>query len=61
MSITELDLFVQEIHWTYDTLNLTALRAKFQGMMKKGHITLGLYKGLNREIRDRADWLKGRK
>ena len=61
MSITELDLYCNEIHWTFSLDNLTALRAKFRGMLNKGHITLGLYHGLNREIRDRADWLKGRK
>ena len=60
MSITELDLYCKEIAWTYDVRNLHALRAKFMGLLKEHKISRGLYDGLNREIRDRADWLKSR-
>ena len=60
MSVTEFDLFVQEIAWTYSRNNLQALRVKFRGMLNKGHLSMGLYKGLNREIRSREDWLMNR-
>ena len=58
MSITELDLTIKEIEWTYDLRNLTAIRAKLQGMLKRGQISHGIYHGLNKDLRDRADWLQ---
>ena len=61
MSINELTLFTREIAWTYDQRNLIALRAKFKSMLTAKEISTTLYHGLNRDIRNRADWLRGRK
>ncbi len=61
MSITELELNIREIATAYDTITLTGLRAKFIGLVKSGSISMGIYQGLNRDIRDRSDWLRSRK
>lgn len=61
MTIKSLDIYCKEISRANNTIYLSAIRAKLQGLLKANDISLGLYNGLNRDIRDRADWLKGRK
>ena len=60
MSISELDLTCREIATCYSVQALSGLRARFIKMFRAGEISKGLYDGLNRELRDRADWLKRR-
>jgi len=60
MSITELDLNIRSIATTYNTITLQGLRAKFIGMLNNGQISMTIYHGLNKDIRDRSDWLKNR-
>ena len=61
MSIKELDLTIQKINQSYSTIELQGIRATLKGMLDSAEITWSMYKGLNKDIRDRADWLKGRK
>lgn len=61
MSITELQLDCREIALTFSMNNLTALRAKFRKALNNGSISIDTYHTINRDIRNRADWLKGRK
>ena len=61
MSITELDMNIREIATCYDTITLQGIRAKFIGMRKSNDISITIYKGLNKDIRDRSDWLKNRR
>ena len=60
MTIKSLDIYCNEIARTKDTRYLSAIRAQLQGFLKAGEISIGLYKGLNKDIRDRSDWLKSR-
>jgi hypothetical protein len=60
MSISELDLYCRDIATCYNLSRLSGIRAKLQGLLKSGSISTGIYQGLNRDIRDRADWLKRR-
>lgn len=60
MTIVSLDIYCNEIARTKDTRYLSAIRAQLQGMLKNHSISLGLYNGLNRDIRDRSDWLRSR-
>ena len=61
MSITELDVFCHEINWTKDIRNLKAIRAMFLELLDSHKISLEIYHQVNREIRDRSDFLKGRR
>ena len=61
MSISELDLYCRDIATTYSVDHLSGLRARFIKLLRAGEISKGLYDGLNKDIRNRADWLKGRK
>ena len=60
MSISELDLTIHEIKWSYSISKLQGIRARLIGMLRNDEISTTIYKGLNQDIRDRADWLKGR-
>ena len=60
MTINSLNIYCNEIARTKDTRYLFGIRAQLQGMLKAGSITIGMYQGLNKDIRDRADWLKSR-
>lgn len=60
MSISELDLYCRDIATSYTLRDLTKLRVIFDKMQKAGSISYGIYKGLNSDIRNRADWLKRR-
>ena len=60
MSIKELDLYVWDIEHCFDIKHLSGLRARFIGMLRRNEISAGLYAGLNKDLRDRADWLKRR-
>ena len=61
MSITELDLTIHKIQWSYSTIELQGIRSMLKSMLDRAEITWSMYKGLNNDIRNRADWLKGRK
>jgi hypothetical protein len=56
-----LEDYIREISRAKSTIQLSGFRAKLQGLLKNNDISMGIYQGLNRDIRDRADWLKGRK
>lgn len=60
MTIILLDQYCHAISHAKNTRYLSGLRAKLQGLLKSNHISLGIYKGLNKDIRDRSDWLKSR-
>lgn len=60
MSIKELDLYCRDIATAYSADRIMSLRAIFIKAFRAGEISKGLYDGLNRELRDRADWLKRR-
>jgi len=60
MSITELDLNIREIANTYDTITLQGIRARLIGLVERGSLSMGIYRGLNKDIRDRSDWLRNR-
>lgn len=60
MSISELDLYCRDIATTYSISRLQGLRARFIKMLRDNEISRGIYDGLNKDIRDRADWLKRR-
>ena len=61
MTINSLDIYCKEIARASSTMYLSAIRAKLQGLLKASDISFGMYQGLNKDIRDRSDWLKGRK
>ncbi len=61
MSITELQLDSREIALTFSMNNLSALRAKFMNCLDNHAISLDTYHSLNRQIRDRSDWLRNRR
>ena len=61
MSIKELDLTIHAINWSYSNIELQGIRATLKGMLDRCEITWSMYKGLNQDIRNRADWLKGRR
>jgi len=61
MSIVMLESYCREISRASSTVQLSGFRAKLQGLLKNNDISIGIYQGLNRDIRNRADWLKGRK
>lgn len=61
MRAIEMELFMHEITWTKDTRNLKALRAMFEELLDSKRISLETYRSINQEIRNRADFLKGRK
>jgi len=56
-----LDHYCHAISTAKNTRYLSGLRAKLQGLLKANHISLGIYKGLNKDIRDRSDWLRNRR
>jgi hypothetical protein len=60
MTITRLDWYCTQISETMNVRYLSGLRAKLQGLLKANHISLTVYDGLNKDIRDRSDWLKNR-
>ena len=60
MSISELDLTIQEIKWSYSISKLQGIRASLIAKLRSNEISKGIYDGLNKDIRDRADWLKRR-
>lgn len=60
MTITSLDIYCNEIARAKNTRYLSAIRAQLQGYLKDHSISLGMYNGLNKDIRDRSDWLKSR-
>lgn len=60
MSITELDLYCRDIATSYSINHLSGLRAVFQKMLHNFEISRSIYDGLNKDIRDRSDWLKRR-
>ena len=61
MSITELQLDTREIALTFSMDNLSALRAKFIKGLDDHSISMDTYHTLNRQIRDRSDWLMNRR
>ena len=61
MSIKELDLTINAIQWSYSTIELQGIRARLKGMLDNCEITWSMYKGLNKDIRDRTDWLNKRR
>ena len=61
MSITELQLDTREIALTFSMDNLSALRAKFMNCLDDHSISMDTYHELNRQIRDRSDWLMNRR
>ena len=60
MSINELTLDCREIALTFSMNNLTALRAKFRRALDNNNITLETYHTINKQLRDRSDWLQSR-
>ena len=60
MTIIMLDQYCRAISRAKDTRKLSGLRSKLQGLLKADRITMSIYKGLNRDIRDRSDWLRNR-
>lgn len=60
MTITNLDIYLSEIARAKSTMYLFGIRARLQGLLKANEITISLYKGLNKDIRDRSDWLRNR-
>lgn len=61
MTIVSLDIYCNEIARTKSTQYLSAIRAQLQGLLKSHSISLTVYQGLNRDIRDRSDWLNSRR
>ena len=59
-TVKTLDIYCNEIARAKDTRYLSAIRAQLQGYLKDHSISLGMYNGLNKDIRDRSDWLKMR-
>ena len=60
MSKGMLESYVREISRATSTITLSGFRAKLQGLLKSNDISFGIYNGLNKDIRDRSDWLKNR-
>ena len=60
MTVLTLDSMCNEIATTKDIKRLFGIRAMLQGLLKAGNITTTMYHGLNKDIRDRSDWLKMR-
>jgi len=61
MSIIMLDQYCHAISHARSTMYLSGIRAKLQGLLKDNSISMGIYQGLNKDIRDRSDWLKRRR
>lgn len=61
MTIVMLDRYCIEISIAKSTISLSGIRAKLQGLLKDSSISLTVYKGLNKDIRDRSDWLNSKK
>lgn len=61
MTITNLDGYCKAIARAQSTRYLSGIRAKLQGLLKDNSISLGIYNGLNKDIRDRSDWLRNRR
>jgi len=60
MTINSLNIYCNEISRAKSTMYLSAIRAKLQGLLKAGELSYGIYKGLNKDIRDRSDWINKR-
>jgi len=60
MTVLTLNQLCDEIEVTKSVRRLSGIRAMLQGLLKSNHITTTMYHGLNKDIRDRSDWLKMR-
>jgi len=60
MTVLTLNQICNDIETTKSIKYLSGLRAMLQGLLKSNHITTTMYHGLNKDIRDRSDWLKMR-
>ena len=50
MSITELDMTIKRIEWSYNTIELQAIRAELINKLRTDEISMGIYKGLVKDI-----------
>ena len=60
MTVLTLNQLCDEIETTKSVKKLFGIRAMLQGLLKANHISTTMYHGLNKDIRDRSDWLKMR-
>lgn len=61
MSIHELDLYCSQITSAKSIGKLRSLRATIVSLWNADAISDVVFTGLNQDIRDRADWLRGRR
>lgn len=60
-SMSTVDEAIMLIHTTTSRKVLSQLKAAIDMARDKGRLGSEMYTGLNKDIRNRADWLRGRK
>jgi hypothetical protein len=61
MTIFTLDDYCHAINHAQNIKKLSGIRSRLQGLLKDENISIAIYRGLNQDIRERADRLKRRK